>query len=419
MKFSDFGEKFTRESGILHLMDDLGEAIASGGDWIMLGGGNPARIPEMERRFRQSMNEWLADADAFESMVGHYDAPGGHRPFVEAVATLLRGEYGWPIGPENVCLTSGSQTSFFYLFNLLAGSRKGARPGKILLPLTPEYIGYADAGIEPDMFVSARPTIELEGEDQFKYHVDFDAVRRRVDDDIAAICVSRPTNPTSNVLSRPELDGLVEVARQREIPLIVDNAYGTPFPNIAFGDIEPVWNEDVILTMSLSKLGLPGLRTGIVVGSQAVISAIAAMNAIVSLAPGSFGACLTRKLFESGEVLRLGREVIRPYYEHKCARALALIRQELGGRGYRVHRPEGTFFFWLWFEALPVTSTELYHRLKKRGVLIVPGEYFFPGLAEDWRHKHECIRLKYSQDDESLERGIVILGEELERARAE
>ena len=38
----------------------------------------------------------------------------------EAVASLLRRRYGWDIGPDNIALTSGSQTSFFYLFNLIS-----------------------------------------------------------------------------------------------------------------------------------------------------------------------------------------------------------------------------------------------------------------------------------------------------------
>lgn len=45
---------------------------------------------------------------------------------------------------------------------------------KVLFPLAPEYIGYADAGLEEDLFVSARPNIELLPEGQFKYHVDFE-----------------------------------------------------------------------------------------------------------------------------------------------------------------------------------------------------------------------------------------------------
>ena len=41
MKFSTFGNKFARECGILQLMDDLGHALAEGGDdVIMLGDFN-------------------------------------------------------------------------------------------------------------------------------------------------------------------------------------------------------------------------------------------------------------------------------------------------------------------------------------------------------------------------------------------
>ncbi len=413
MNLSQFGTKFTRESGILQLMDDLGEALASGDDWLMLGGGNPARIPEVEARFRARMNAMLTSAFELENLIGSYDSPKGNRELIEATASLLRQQYGWDVGPENIALTNGSQTSFFYLFNLLGGISPKGEHKKILLPITPEYIGYSDAGIEDNVFVSRRPEIEQIGDDLFKYHVDFDALE--VTPDIAAICVSRPTNPTSNVLTKDELSRLSTMAGEKGIPLIIDNAYGTPFPNVMFMDAEPIWNENIILTMSLSKLGLPGVRTGIVIAHEEVVAAVAALNAIVSLAPGSFGAALTRDMIRSGEVVRLSRDVIRPFYESKCEQALAWIREELDGLRYRVHKPEGTFFFWLWFEGLPISSRELYHRLKERRVLVVPGNYFFPGLDEEWPHQHECIRLNYSQKDEDVRKGITILAEELKK----
>ena len=68
------------------------------------------------------------------------------------------------------------------------------------VPLAPEYIGYADSGLCEHFFVSQKPAIELIGEHQFKYHVDFDALE--ITKEIAAICVSRPTNPTGNVTDR-------------------------------------------------------------------------------------------------------------------------------------------------------------------------------------------------------------------------
>lgn len=66
-------------------------------------------------------------------------------------------------------------------------------------------------------------------------------------------------------------------------------------------------------------------------------------------------------------------------------------------------------FLWLWFEGLPITSLELYQRLKLQGVLVVSGHYFFPGLGESWRHKDECLRVTYSQDDEDVRRGLKII----------
>jgi len=413
VKLSNFGAKFTQESGILRLMDDLGEALSAGGKMLMLGGGNPARIPEMESKFREHMLRLVERGD-FDDLVSGYDAPQGHRRFLEALAELLHRRFRWEVKPSNIALTNGSQTSFFYLFNLLAGTGSDGRRRRILFPLTPEYIGYADAGIEPDLFTASRPEIELIDPDLFKYRVDFNRVA--VMDDVAAICVSRPTNPTSNVLTGEELERLRALAAGNGIPLIIDNAYGTPFPNILFTDAEPLWDENVILTMSLSKLGLPGVRTGIVIGSEEIVKAIASLNAVVSLAPSSFGAYLTLDLVRTGEVLELSRHVIRPYYERRSRQALSWVREHLSGIEYRIHKPEGTFFFWLWFPGLPITSAELYQRLKARGVLIVPGHYFFPGLTGSWRHRDECLRLNYSQDEAVVEKGIAIIADEVKNA---
>ena len=73
-------------------------------------------------------------------------------------------------------------------------------------------------------------------------------------------------------------------------------------------------------------------------------------------------------------------------------------------------------FLWLWFKDLPITSLELYERLKNRGVLVVSGHYFFPGIEEDWRHKQECIRVTYSQSEDKVRTGVKIIAEEVQRA---
>jgi valine--pyruvate aminotransferase len=121
-------------------------------------------------------------------------------------------------------------------------------------------------------------------------------------------------------------------------------------------------------------------------------------------------------LAQSGEIIRLSREVINPHYRQKAEHAVAWMREELEGTPSCIHKPEGTFFLWLWFKDLPITSQELYERLKQRRVLVVPGHHFFPGLSEPWQHKHECIRMNFAMDPAVVREGIRIIGEEVRRA---
>lgn len=411
MRMTDFGRRYGGKSGTRQLMEDLGAALDGSLDVLMLGGGNPSHIPDVQAVFRHRAAEIAADARLFAQTVGNYDAPQGQREFIEALAAMLRREFGWSLTSRNIALTHGSQSAFFLLFNLFGGSNANGDTQRVLLPLTPEYIGYADVGLSADMFVSRRPQIELLERRQFKYHVDLNQLA--VGDNIGAMCVSRPTNPTGNVLTDAEIEALVTQARVHDIPLIIDGAYGIPFPGIIFTDACPLWNEQVVLCLSLSKIGLPGVRTGIVIAAEPIIDALTGMNAILHLSTGSVGPAITLPMVASGEILRISREMVNPYYRAKAGRALQWIETLFDGCTYRVHRPEGAFFLWLWFEELPISSAELYQRLKARGVVILPGHHFFPGLAEDWPHRHQCIRVSYTQDDEVVHRGLAMIADEV------
>ncbi len=416
MKLSAFGEKLSSGAGILSLMDDLGNALAEGGK-IMMGGGNPGQIPEIEEVMRQRLQTLIDDEQGLRKLIGIYDPPRGEGAFLKAMAALLRREYGWDLTEENICLTNGSQGAFFLLFNILAGPTSGGGKRKILLPMAPEYIGYADLGLSDDFFTSVRPRIEEIGDHFFKYRVDFDRIT--INNTIGAICVSRPTNPTGNVLTDEEIAGLARLAEIHTIPLIIDNAYGLPFPGMMYSEATPVWNEHIILSMSLSKFGLPAVRTGIVIANKELIRILSGVNAVVNLAPGSFGAMLTTEIIQTGDIIRLSREVIRPFYQQKMEKALACIEDSFSGLPYKIHVPEGAMFLWLWFPGLPLSSRQLYERLKVRGVVVVSGDYFFPGLAPGWQHAEECLRVTYSQDEEDVRRGIGIIAEEVRAIFAE
>jgi len=416
-EFSELGQNLGCGSGIEELMDDLGHALASGGaDIKMLGGGQPAQIPEINAVWRKRLEEILAETGGLERAVTSYDPPRGNTRFLEAIAKLFRETFGWEITSENVAVTSGGQTAFYFLFNLLAGKMTGGRRKRILLPLVPEYIGYSNQGVSGDLFKAVTPLIEKTGEHEFKYRVDFD--RLEITPDIAAICASRPTNPTGNVLTDDEVARLSTLAKDHGIPLILDNAYGAPFPGILFEDITPFWDAHVILTFSLSKIGLPGTRTGIVIGPPEIIRALGSMSAIAGLSNPNIGQQIVLPLIESGEILRLAKEVVRPFYQEKCRLARQAAVEIFGDEfEWFMHRSEGALFLWFWFPGLKITSHELYNRLKKRGVLVIPGHYFFFGHDQpDWAHRQECIRVSYAMSEEIVKDGLRAIAEEVRSA---
>jgi len=410
MPYSIFGNKFTQHSGITELMDDLNAGVQGGDDILMLGGGNPASIPAIQDRLTGLMQQLLDEGNLINTL-SNYDGPQGKNSFIDALAELFNDLYDWNLSGENIMLTNGSQNAFFYLFNLLGGNFSEGKKKKILFPLAPEYIGYADASVSEDAFVAVRPKINGLENGLFKYNVDFDALE--VSDNIGAICVSRPTNPTGNVLTDEEIVHLDQLAQANNIPLIIDNAYGTPFPNIIFEEVTPFWNSNTILCLSLSKFGLPGARCGIVIANPDIIKAMSNLSGIMALSPGGIGPEIALPLVKTKEILKLSDEVIKPFYYQKSQKAIQLLQSQITSPKFKIHKAEGALFLWLWFKDLPISSNELYKRLKAKGLLIVSGHYFFPGLDQEWQHTQECIRLNYAQDDDVVERGVAILAEEI------
>lgn len=415
-EFSEFGRQLGCGSGIGELMDDLGHALASGGpDLKMLGGGQPAQIPEINAVWRRRLEELMEEPGGLDRAITSYDPPKGNPQFLEAIATLFRETFGWDLTSENIAITSGGQTAFYFLFNLLAGKMPDGSRKKILLPLVPEYIGYANQGVGGDVFKAVTPVIEETGPHDFKYRVDFDNLE--VTPEIAAICASRPTNPTGNVLTDGEVARLSAIAKENGIPLIIDNAYGAPFPGIIFADATPFWEPHVVLTYSLSKIGLPGTRTGIVIGPPEIIRALGSMSAIAGLSNPNLGQQITLPLIKSGEILRLSKEVVRPFYQEKCRLARKAAHEAFGESvPWRMHVSEGALFLWFWFPGLTISSQELYERLKEREVLVIPGHHFFFGNDDpNWKHRFECIRVSYAMDEAVVRDGLRIIAEEIRR----
>ena len=165
--------------------------------------------------------------------------------------------------------------------------------------------------------------------------------------------------------------------------------------------------------MSLSKLGLPGTRTGIVIANKDITQMISSLSGIITLAPNSVGAALMTRMIKDKQITNLTENIIKPYYQQRLESALRLFDEILSDLPILMHKPEGAFFLWFWLKDLPISTQELYQRLKKRMVYVIPGEEFFIGLDSNWAHTHECLRINYGQPEEKMRQGFKILSDEL------
>lgn len=399
----------TAKCGINDLMEDMGKALESKGPIYMLGGGNPAPIPEITALWRRRIAD-LPGQESFLIALAHYETPRGMGQYLETLSLFFNQLYGWDLEPENIAITPGSQSAFFVLFNLFGGTLENGEKQKILFPLIPEYIGYADQSIEEGVFTGC-PGLRTDlDETYFRYSVDFDKLETF--NSLGALCVSSPTNPSGNILLPEELRRLDRFAEKRGIPFLLDCAYGEPFPGIVFTQSMPLKSLNTVLGFSLSKLGLPSARVGIIIARKEIIKAVSSCNAIISLANGSAGQVLTGPLFETGEILTVCRDFIKPCYLKKRDQAIGWIKEFFPDCvDYRIHRSDGGFFLWIWFRNLRISTKELYVLLKNRKVLIVPGEYFFFGTEKEDPHSQQCIRINFAQDESTVREGLRIIGE--------
>ncbi len=139
------------------------------------------------------MSTLLGVPDGTYKILGKYQSPQGDGALLKQLAQFLSAEFGWQITDRNVAISNGGQSAFLFclicwLVNVpMAASNRSSS-------LVPEYLGYKDAGLEADFFSSTRPAIDIVDEHVFKYRVNFESLE--VTDKTAALCVSRPTNPT-------------------------------------------------------------------------------------------------------------------------------------------------------------------------------------------------------------------------------
>jgi valine--pyruvate aminotransferase len=404
---TQFGIQMSNLTGVRAIMKDIIETLRAGQgqEFINLSAGNPVILPEVEQLWRDCTAQLLASPE-YGEVVCRYGSSQGYQPLIEAIANDFNQRYGLNLSDRNILITPGSQSIYFYAANAFGGYTASGELKQIVLPLSPEYTGYGGVSLTPEAVVAYKPTLEIdEKAHRFKYRPDFSQLT--ITEQTGCVIFSRPCNPTGNVLTDEEVQKIAALAAPYNVPVLIDSAYAPPFPALNFTEMTPIFGDNIVHCMSLSKAGLPGERIGIAIGDPKLVGVLESFQTNLCIHSSRYGQAIAAQAIASGALTEISTTIIRPYYQQKFdVLENTLDRSMPNDLPWLLHRGEGAIFAWLWLQDLPITDWELYQELKKVGVIVVPGSSFFPGLREDWSHKQQCLRISLTATNQEIEIGM-------------
>jgi len=284
----------------------------------------------------------------------------------EVIAGSLSAELGLSFAPEDVALTQGAFGAIALALRLV-----GDAGDEAIIP-TPGWFCYAPMLRLVDMVPVKAPL------DPRTYDLDLAAIERAITPRTRVVVVNSPANPTGRVLPRDQLEGLARLLETaslrigRRIWLLSDEPYrrirfdGVPFVSPAA--CYP-WT---LVDYSYGKVLLaPGQRLGYLALSPLLPApdrdALREALMPVQLAMGwAFPDAIMQYAVADLEDVSIDlAELTR-----KRDRMLGALR----GAGYRVVRPEGTFY--LWGEAPGGDAARFVAALAERSVYVMPGTLF-------------------------------------------
>jgi aspartate/methionine/tyrosine aminotransferase len=301
--------------------------------------------------------------------------------------------YGPNTTRDHVMVTNGgSEANYVALWGLLEKQDRAA----IMIPNYLQARGLArayGAGADPFRLVPRR-----EGA-QERWALDLDRLERAVARRTKVILVTNPNNPTGAVLSEEEMDAVVRVARRSGAWIVADEVYrGAELS----GPTSPTFwgrHDRVLVTAGLSKaFGLPGLRTGWIVGPPKTIARLCSYHDYLTLTPTFLSNRLAEIVMEPTR-----REAILGRTRGILRRNWPRLESWISSQGDVVTCiPPRAGAIALMRYDLPIGSVALFDKLRReRSVLITPGAHFGIG---------RYIRVGYGDDADHLEHGLARIG---------
>jgi 2-aminoadipate transaminase len=324
----------------------------------------------------------------------------GYEPLKRVVMNMLR-EQGLNVSSEQLLITDGCQQAIDLVCKAFL------RPGDSVALENPAYPG-AIAILAGARVRTLAVAVETDPARTGHVGLDIDGLETVLMQNRVKFLFVTPDfhNPTGTALPVGERRRLLEIASRYQVPVIEDGIYarirlrGSAVPSLKELDR----SGNVIRIDSFSKIAFPGLRVGWCIGPESVIERLRLVKQSTDLHTDQLAQATLAEFIRRGYLARHLAKTLKVYRNRLAAMEEALEKHM--PEQTRWTRPEGGMSIWV---SLPpgFDSAEFLIHARERGVLFVPGRYFYLQHPQP-----NTLRLGFASEDEKrIARGIETLGE--------
>ena len=330
---------------------------------------------------------------------GRYPPPNGPEALREAIAAWLVTRYGLPAGmidpARNIAVVSGTREALFMAALLAVPEQKAGAKPVVLMP-NPFYQVYVGAAA-----MARAETVLLPAGPETGFQPDFTALDPAILERTALAYLNSPANPQGSIADMEMLETAIELARQYDFVLAVDECYSeiytaeAPPGGLSACAKIAAGCGNVLVFHSLSKRSnVPGLRSGFVAGDSELIALLLRLRQYG-------GAQLPLPVMNASEALWRDEahvEQSRALYREKFDLALEILDGAFGAT-----RPGGAFYLWLDVDDGADAAVRLW---REAGVRVLPGEYLAQTDAGGGNPGRRFIRVALVHDIETTRDAI-------------
>lgn len=362
---------------------------------ISFAAGSPNARTFPDRELTEIYND-LAERE--KGRLFQYSVTRGNAELIEAVRERVLEIQGVAASTEETIIVSGSQQGLDFVARVLID------PGDAVFVELPNFIG-ATASFENFRAHVVGVRKSADGMDLDDLRAKIRAVRAEGRKAKFVYVIPNFQNPSGHTWSRASREGLLEIARQEDLLVFEDDAYG----ELYFSGVDPLelrpikaldQAERVIYISTFSKILAAGLRIAWIMGPAEIVRRIEWAKESGDLCSST----LSQKLVL--EYLRRGwmaphLEKTRAFYDAKCARMQRAMEKHFPALA-RWNRPRGGLFLWVELIERIDTLALLERIVETHKVAFIPGEPFFVDGSGS-----NTLRLSFSNvSDENIEVGL-------------